>query len=68
MMAELVRDFSAKVTIHYDGNTVAANSVLGILTLAAEPGSELTFHADGEDAEEVLDALEELFNDRFGEG
>jgi phosphotransferase system HPr (HPr) family protein len=42
-------------------------SVMDILALAVGPGSQVTLAARGSDAEAVLDALEALFRDRFGE-
>ena len=36
--------------------------------LAAEQGSSLQLRADGEDAEQALDALSELIANKFGEG
>lgn len=69
LMAQTVSQYSSKVTIRTEsgGNEVNAASVLGILTLAAEPGAHLEFTAEGDDANEVLEALQELFNDNFGE-
>lgn len=42
-------------------------SVLGILTLGAEKGVQLLLEAEGEEAELLLDAMEKLVNDKFGE-
>lgn len=69
LMAQTVTQYSANVTVRpgNGGEEVNAGSVLGILTLAVEPGTHLEFHAEGEDAREVLDALETLFNENFGE-
>lgn len=69
LMAKTVAQFSAKVTVRAESGNEAVNaaSVLGILTLAAEPGAHLEFVAEGHDAHDALDALEELFNDNFGE-
>ncbi|MFW6367210.1 MAG: HPr family phosphocarrier protein [bacterium] len=69
LMAKTAAQFSAKVTVRTeaDDEGVNAASVLGILTLAAEPGAHLEFVAEGHDALDALDALEKLFNDNFGE-
>jgi phosphotransferase system HPr-like phosphotransfer protein len=40
---------------------------MGLLTLEGHQGCELTLHADGEQAEEVLAALGELIDSNFGE-
>lgn len=46
---------------------VNAKSIMGIMMLAAARGSELVVRAEGPDAEDALDAIEALVNDRFGE-
>lgn len=69
LMAKTASQFSAKVIVRTesDDEGVNAASVLGILTLAAEPGAHLEFVAEGHDAHDALDALEKLFNENFGE-
>jgi phosphocarrier protein HPr len=59
--------FSSNVTIAKDGLTVDAKSVLELLMLAAECGSELTITADGADANEAVKAVKNLVEGRFGE-
>ncbi len=43
-----------------DGKPVQARSLLSVLSLGATFGTELTLEADGEHAEESVDALAEL--------
>jgi phosphotransferase system HPr (HPr) family protein len=40
---------------------------MGVMMLAANKGSTVTIHASGDDAEQSLDALEQLINGRFDE-
>jgi phosphocarrier protein HPr len=47
---------------------VAARSILGLMMLGAEPGTNLELKGEGEDIEQALSALEALVNDLFGEG
>ena len=42
-------------------------SIMGILTLAAESGSQLKITADGPDEAQLLDTLQNLFERRFDE-
>ena len=42
-------------------------SIMGVLMLAAAQGSEVTIQANGADANEVLTAVGELIEDKFGE-
>lgn len=44
-----------------------AKSILGLMALGASKGTELLLKAYGEDAEEALEALAELAENRFGE-
>jgi phosphotransferase system HPr (HPr) family protein len=66
-IVELTNTFRSKVTITKDGEAVDAKSIFGVMTLAAIQGTILTVRAEGEDAEELLDALEDLFQTGFDE-
>jgi phosphocarrier protein HPr len=59
--------YAAEVQIAKDGLVVDAKSVLELLMLAAECGSELVITANGDDAQAVVQALVGLVQDRFGE-
>ena len=59
--------FAAAVTVTKDEETVGGSSIMGILTLGAAKGSSILVTAAGPDAQAVLDALEELVANRFGE-
>jgi len=47
--------------------SVIGSSILGLLMLGADPGSTLHITAEGNQSEEVLHALKELIENRFGE-
>jgi len=49
------------------GETVGGTSIMGLMMLAASPGTSITVEAIGKDAAEVLDALTALISSRFGE-
>ncbi len=57
----------ADIKVAKDGREVSGKSIMGVMMLAAARGSRIEVHADGEDAEAALDALEELVRARFGE-
>jgi phosphocarrier protein HPr len=59
--------FDASVQVTRDGQSVGATSIMGLMMLAAGPGSVLTIEAHGPDAEAALAALTALVNDGFGE-
>jgi phosphocarrier protein HPr len=59
--------FSAEVQVAKDGMAVDAKSVLELLMLAAECGSELVITAEGDDAAEAVAAVAKLVAGKFGE-
>ena len=59
--------FVASVKIVKDGSEIDGKSILGILTLAATQGSEITLLVAGKDEEAALKALADLINNRFDE-
>lgn len=59
--------FQADIRIVKDGQEVDAKSVLELLMLAAECGSELVITAEGDDAREAAAAIAKLVDSRFGE-
>jgi len=63
----LAGKFSAGIFVSRDGIEVNGKSIMGVLMLAAYCGSTIGVRAEGEDAEEALDALESLVEMKFGE-
>ena len=59
--------YISDVYIEKDGYRINAKSIIGVLTLAAVKGTELTVIADGEDAELVLEIVQRMFEEGFGE-
>ena len=58
---------TARCTVIKDGQSVGGTSIMGLMTLAAAPGSTIELEAEGPEAEAALDALRELIADGFGE-
>lgn len=67
MLVQTSSKFQSNVKIMKDDFEVDAKSIMGVMTLAAARGSELKFVADGPDENEVLAAIEGLFNSGFEE-
>jgi phosphocarrier protein len=68
--AEVVKTaskFEASIKVSKDTMEVNGKSILGVMTLAAECGSELLLRAKGEDAVAALDALAEVLERDFGD-
>ncbi len=66
-LSHLAGTFTASVTLVYGGTEVNAKSVLGLLTLAAPKGAQLTVRTDGEDEGEALAAIADLVARGFDE-
>ena len=49
--------FKCEVHVERDDIRISGKSIMGIMMLAAEQGSQITIETEGEDAEECLDAL-----------
>ena len=59
--------FDAEVRVSRDGQTVDAQSIMGLMMLAAGQGSEVEIEAEGAEASAALDALCALIARRFDE-
>ena len=59
-LAKTANRFECLIQIAKDGMWVNAKSILGVMTLAAERGSELLVKAEGADAQAAVDAIVEL--------
>ena len=64
---KLAATFEAEVRVTKDGQTVDARSIMGLMMLAAAPGSEIEIEAEGAQAEEAVEALVQLVAARFEE-
>ena len=64
---KLASGFDAEVTVSRDGSTVDARSIMGLMMLAAGPGSSIDIEAEGAEAEAAVAALEALVTARFDE-
>jgi phosphocarrier protein len=64
---ETVNGFEASVQVRKDGLEVDGSSILDLMMLAASPGCTITVEAIGPDADQVIDALDTLVAQRFGE-
>ncbi len=68
LLVKLAMSFESSITLQ-KGNAelVDASSILSLLTLGAEQGTELSVFAEGDDAAEAITAVEDLFGSGFGE-
>ena len=59
--------FDADVRVCKDDTEVVGTSIMGLMMLAAGPGTEIDLRATGPDAEAALDALAQLIDRKFDE-
>jgi len=64
---QTVEKFDADVRVMRCGETVGGTSIMGLMMLAAAPGTKITVEATGREAVEVVEALTQLIDSRFGE-
>ena len=67
MFVKTANRFSCDIFVEKDGEKVNGKSIMGLMMLAAGPGSKLTVHAQGHDASLALGELETLINRKFDE-
>lgn len=67
LLVQTVNQFAADIKIAKDGQVVNARSIIGVLTLGAAKGSKIRVEAKGVDAQEAVDAIEQLVEERFRE-
>ncbi len=64
-IAQLAQTFDSEIIIGNKHKKVKAKSILGILSLDAAEGTEVTVTADGRDADAAIRAFEDLFARSF---
>jgi phosphocarrier protein HPr len=67
LLVKTASKFKSDITLLKDGFAVNAKSIIGVMTLAAEPGCRLTLQIEGPDEEEAAQTLGALFASGFGE-
>ncbi len=67
MLVKIATKYRSEFHIEKEGMKVNGKSIMGVMMLAAECGSDLNLLIDGPDEEYLLKEIEQLFNDRFGE-
>ena len=65
---QLAGKYPCDVTVTKDGHEVNGKSIMGVLMLVASKGTTVTLRAKGDKAQEVVDAVAALIDDKFGEG
>ena len=64
---QLAGGFESEITVTRGGQSVSGSSIMGLMMLAAGPGTEIQLSATGGDEKAALDAICALIEDRFQE-
>lgn len=64
---QMAERFKADITVTRNNETVGGSSIMGLMMLAAGPGTSVILSATGPEAREAVDALTALITDKFGE-
>ena len=67
-LTKLAGGFASDIHLSRNGRRVNAKSIMGVMMLAAGPGTEVELEAEGADEADAVAALRALVDDRFGEG
>ena len=66
-LVQVLSGFRCNATLIAKGREVNAKSIMGVMLLAAGPGTDVVLRADGEDEAAAADAVAELFGRNFDE-
>ena len=66
-LTQVAGKFASEVFIAKNGRRVNAKSIMGVMMLAAGPGSTVTVDAEGPDEDQAIEAIGALIASRFGE-
>ncbi len=66
-LVTLASRYGADVQLYRNGQQVNGKSIMGVMMLAANKGSDITVEVEGEDEDRAMEAIEQLVADRFGE-
>jgi len=67
MFVKVANRFGSDIFVEKDGEKINGKSIMGLMMLAAGPGSKVTVLAKGSDADAAIAELEALVNRKFDE-
>jgi len=67
MFVKVANRFGCDIFVEKDGEKINGKSIMGLMMLAAGPGSKVTLHVRGNDASAAIAELEELVKRKFDE-
>jgi phosphocarrier protein HPr len=67
MFVKTANRFACDILVEKDGETINGKSIMGLMMLAAGPGSKIIVQTNGPNAAEAVAAIEELVKRKFDE-
>jgi phosphocarrier protein len=67
MFVKIANRFGSDIFVEKDGEKINGKSIMGLMMLAAGPGSKVTLHVKGADADAAIAELEALVQRKFDE-
>jgi len=67
MFVKIANRFACTILVEKDGEVVNGKSIMGLMMLAAGPGSTLAVNCEGDDCQEALAEIESLIKRKFDE-
>ena len=67
MFVKIANRFGSDIFVEKDGERINGKSIMGLMMLAAGPGSKVTLHVKGADAAAAINELEALVRRKFDE-
>jgi phosphocarrier protein len=67
MFVKIANRFGCSIMVEKDGEEVNGKSIMGLMMLAAGPGSKLIINCEGDDCEGALAEIEALIKRKFDE-
>src|SRR5271170_5553045 len=67
MFVKTANRFACDIFVEKDGEKINGKSIMGLMMLAAGPGSKVTIHANGADAQLAIAEIEALVKRKFDE-
>src|ERR1700679_4301600 len=67
LFVKTANKFECEIFVEKDGEKINGKSIMGLMMLAAGPGSKVILHVRGTDATQAIAELEMLVQQKFGE-
>ena len=65
LFVKTANQYVSDIRVEHKGMEVSAKSIMGLLTIEGYRGAKLTVSAEGADAHQALEAIQQLFDQKF---